>query len=329
MLFDRDQVERAVVTVGRFMEPTPQYVWPLLVEAVGEGQERVELWLKHENHTPTGAFKVRGGIVFMERLARERPHVSGVVSATRGNHGQSLAFAGRAFGVPVVIVVPRGNSLEKNAAMEGFGAELVEHGRDYQEAREQASQIAEERGYELVPAFHPDLACGVGTYALELFAATGPLDAVYVPVGMGSGLASLVTVRDLLGFSTEIVGVVSERAPSTALSIAAGRVVATDDAATFADGVACRQPDPGAIAVMLAGRARMVTVSEDAIADAMRLLHRTTHNTAEPAGAVGLAGLMSERETRAGQRVAVVLTGGNVDMPMLAEVLAGGTPAAT
>jgi threonine dehydratase len=326
VLFDRDELQRAAATVAQFMEPTPQYVWPLLVEVVSEGQERVEVWLKHENHTPTGAFKVRGGLVFMDRLVRERGDVRGIVSATRGNHGQSLAFAGRAFGVPVVIVVPRGNSREKNAAMEGFGAELVEHGRDYQEAREHASLLADERGYEVVPAFQRDLACGVGTYALELFTAAGALDAVYVPVGMGSGLASLVTVRDLLGLDSEIVGVVSEGAPATALSVAAGHVVATDEAATFADGVACREPDPAAIAVMVAGRARIVTVSDDSIAEAVRTLHRATHNTAEPAGAVALAGLLSERASRAGQRVAVVLSGGNVDTPMLAEILAGQTP---
>ena len=328
MLFELDDLTAAETLVGAFFPPTPQYVWPLLSEAVSEGQEPVEVWVKHENHTPTGAFKVRGGLVYLDRLRRERPHVAGVVSATRGNHGQSLAFAGRAFDVPVSILVPRGNSREKNAAMEGFGAELIEHGRDYQEAREQAAVVAGERGYEMVPPFHRDLACGVGTYALELFRAAGTLDAVYVPVGMGSGLASLLTVRDLLGLECEIVGVISERAPSTALSVAAGHVVGTESAATFADGVACRQPDVDAIAIMLEGRARIVTVSEDAIAEAMRTLHRTTHNTAEPAGAVALAGLMSERARRAGQRVAVVLTGGNVDMPMLADVLGGLTPAA-
>jgi threonine dehydratase len=224
--------------------------------------------------------------------------------------------------------VPRGNSREKNAAMEGFGAELVEHGRDFQEARERSTVVAAERGYEVVPSFHRDLACGVGTYGLELFRAVPGLDAVYVPVGMGSGVASLLTVRDLLGLTCEIVGVVSEGAPSTALSVEAGHVVGTESAATFADGVACREPDADAIATMLSGRARIVAVSEDAIAEAMRTLHRTTHNTAEPAGAVALAGLMSERARRAGQRVAVVLSGGNVDLPMLAEVLGGITPSA-
>jgi threonine dehydratase len=328
VLFDLDDARHAESLVRRHFPPTPQYVWPLLVEAVSDGREPVEVWVKHENHTPAGSFKVRGGLVYLDRLVRERPEVTGIVSATRGNHGQSLAYAGRAFGVPVVILVPHGNSLEKNAAMRGFGAELIEHGRDFQEAREHASTIAAERGFEVVPPFHRDLACGVGTYALELFSAVSELDAVYVPVGMGSGITSLLTVRDLLGLETEIVGVVSEAAPSTALSIAARKPVSTEAAATFADGVACREPDPEAIAIMLAGNARILTVSEDAVAEAMRTLHRTTHNTAEPAGAIALAGLVSERERRAGQRVAIVLTGGNVDMPMLAEVLAGGTPSA-
>jgi threonine dehydratase len=328
VLFDLEDLTAAEALVGAFVPPTPQYVWPLLEEAVSEGQEPVAVWVKHENHTPIGAFKVRGGLVYLDRLRRERPHVTGIVSATRGNHGQSLAFAGRAFDVPVAILVPHGNSPEKNAAMKGFGAELIEHGRDFQEAREQASVVADERGYEMVPPFHRDLACGVGTYGLELFRAAGGLDAVYVPVGMGSGVASLLTVRDLLGLECEIVGVISERAPSTGLSVEAGHVVGTDSAATFADGVACRQPDADAIALMLGGRARIVIVSEDAIAEAMRTLHRTTHNTAEPAGAVALAGLMSERARRAGQRVAVVLSGGNVDLPMLAEVLGGITPSA-
>jgi threonine dehydratase len=328
MLFELDDLEAARALVATAFAPTPQYAWPLLGDVVSEGQEPVEVWVKHENHTPIGAFKVRGGLVYLDRLMRERPHVAGVVSATRGNHGQSLAYAGRAFGVPVVIVVPFGNSPDKNAAMRGFGAELVEHGRDYQAAREHASVLAAERGLEVVPPFHRDLACGVGTYALELFEAVPGLAAVYAPVGMGSGLAGLLTVRDLLGLECEIVGVVSDRAPATARSLEAGHVVATDDALTFADGVACRQPDPDAIAIMLAGGARIVTVSEDAIADAMRTLQRTTHQTPEPAGAAPLAGLLAERARWAGRRVAVVLSGGNVDTPMLAEVLAGGTPTA-
>jgi threonine dehydratase len=328
MLFDLAALRRAETLVREHFPATPQYRWPLLAEVVSAGQGPVEVWVKHENHTPTGAFKVRGGIVYLERLVRERPHVTGIVSATRGNHGQSLAYAGRAFGVPVVILVPCGNSPEKNAAMRGFGAELIEHGRDFQEAREHAAVIAAERGYELVPPFHRDLACGVATYGLELFSAVPELDAVYAPVGMGSGITSLLTVRDLLGRDVEIVGVVSEEAPATALSVAAGHVVATDSARTFADGVATRQPDPHAIEIMLAGAARIVTVSDDAVAEAMRTLHRTTHSMAEPAGALALAGLMAERERHAGRRVAIVLTGGNVDLPMLADVLGGATPSA-
>ncbi|MDX6538541.1 MAG: threonine dehydratase [Gaiellales bacterium] len=328
MLFELDDLRHAETVVRSHFPPTPQYVWPLLCEVVGAGQDPVEVWVKHENHTPIGAFKVRGGLVYLERLARERPGVAGIVSATRGNHGQSLAYAGRAFGIPVVILVPHGNSVEKNAAMRGFGAELVEYGRDFQEAREHAAVIAVERGFELVPPFQRDLARGVGTYALELFSAVADLDAVYVPVGMGSGITSLVTVRDLFGLHTEIVGVVSERAPATALSLEAGTVVGTPEAATFVDGVACREPDAEAIATMIAGGARIVAVSEDAVADAMRTLHRTTHNTAEPAGAIALAGLLAERARRAGQRVAVVLSGGNVDLTVLADVLAGRTPSA-
>jgi threonine dehydratase len=328
VLFDLDQLRHAETLVRGHFAATPQYAWPLLAEAVGDGLEgeAIEVWVKHETHTPIGAFKVRGGLVYLERLTRERPEVAGIVSATRGNHGQSLAYAGRAYDVPVVILVPYGNSPDKNDAMRAFGAEVIEHGSDFQEAREHADAIACERGFELVPPFHPDLACGVGTYALELFSAVPAIDAVYAPVGMGSGITSLVTVRDLLGLDTEIVGVVSEAAPSTALSIAAGHAVSTASAATFADGVACRQPDPDAIEIMLAGRARVLTVSEDSVAEAMRTLHRTTHNTAEPAGAIALAGLMSERDRRAGQRVAIVLSGGNVDMSMLAEVLGGSTP---
>jgi threonine dehydratase len=328
MLFEMSDLRRAVDVVGRHVSPTPQYVWPLLCEAVSAGQGPVEVWVKHENHTPIGAFKVRGGLVYLDRLRRERPHVTGIVSATRGNHGQSLAFAGRASGVAVAILVPHGNSVEKNAAMRGFGAELIEHGRDFQEAREHAATVALARGFELVPPFHPDLALGVGTYGLELFSAVAELDAVYVPVGMGSGITSLLTVRDLLGLRTEIVGVVSERAPSTALSLEAGRVVGTPEAATFVDGVACREPDPRAIATMIEHGCRIVAVTEDAVAAAMRTLHTTTHNTAEPAGAIALAGLLLERERRAGQRVAIVLTGGNVDGPMLADVLGGLTPSA-
>ena len=276
--------------VDRFL-PTPQYAWPLLGTHVG-----AQVWVKHENHTPTGAFKVRGGLVYADRLRARRPDVTGIVSATRGNHGQSLAFAGRANGLAVTIVVPHGNSPDKNAAMRAFGADVIEHGHDYQASREYSLELAAERGLEPVPPYHPDLVLGVATYARELFEAVGDLDTVYVGVGMGTGISGLIGVRDLLGLRTEIVGVVAEVAPATALSFAAGSVVTTESAATFIDGVACRVPDPDAIDVIKAGAARILQVSEDSCADAVRLLLSTTHNVAEPAGAIALAGLLSERE---------------------------------
>jgi threonine dehydratase len=323
MLLNAGELAWAAEVVARWVPPTPQYVWPLLSSEVG-----AQVWVKHENHTPTGAFKVRGGLVYAERLRAGRPGVSGIISATRGNHGQSLAFAGRAAGLPVTIVVPRGNSPDKNRAMQGFGAELIEYGHDYQAARERASAISEQRGLETVPPYHPDLVLGVATYARELFGAAGDLDAVYVPVGMGTGISGVIGVRDLLGLRTEVIGVVAEQAPATALSVAAGKVVTTEAADTFVDGVACRVPDPDAISVISAGAARVLTVSEDAAARAMRVLFATTHNVAEPAGALALAGLLAERSQAAGQRVAVIQTGGNVDASLLRHVLSGHTPAA-
>ena len=323
MQFSREELTWAAAVVGRWVPPTPQYLWPLLADQAG-----TEVWVKHENHTPTGAFKVRGGLVYAERLRAERPEVKGIVLATRGNHGQSLAFAGRAAGIEVTIVVPEGNSPDKNAAMRGFGAELVVHGHDFQAAREHAEVLGDERGLETVPSFHPDLVLGVATYAAELFAAVADVDAVYVPVGMGTGICGLIGVRDLFGLPTEVVGVVSEEAPATALSVAAGQVVPTATAATFVDGVACRLPDPEAIAVMCAGASRVVTVSEDDAAQAMRRLLATTHNLAEPAGALALAGLWKEKQWAAGKKVAIVQTGGNADASLLVQVLSGVTPPA-
>jgi len=323
MPFRAEELAWAAEVVGRWVQPTPQYVWPLLARRVD-----AEVWVKHENHTPTGAFKVRGGLIYAERLRTERPCVKGIVSATRGNHGQSLAFAGRAAGIDVTIVVPNGNSPDKNAAMRGFGAELIEHGHDFQAAREFANEIGAQRGLETVPSYHPDLVLGVATYARELFEAAGELDAVYVPVGMGSGISGVIGVRDHLGLRTEVIGVVAKQAPATALSVAAGRVVTTDAATTFVDGVATRVPDPDAISVMLAGASRVLTASEDDAAEAMRVLLATTHNVAEPAGALALAGLLAERNWAVGKRVAVIQTGGNVDAELLVHVLAGHTPAA-
>ena len=321
MKFDRDELDAAVDIVRRHVPATPQYSWPLLNEVAGS-----HVTVKHENHTPVGAFKVRGGLVYMDRLVRERPAVRGVVSATRGNHGQSLAFAGLHAGRSVTIFVPEGNSVEKNAAMRALEAEVVEFGSDFQAARERSIEVAAERDLEPVPPFHRDLVLGVATYGLELFENAGPLDTVYVPVGMGSGINALIAVRDLLGLDTEIVGVVSERAPSTLLSFERGGVVTTETAATFVDGVATRSPDSDAIAGIIAGAARVIAVSDDAAADAMRTIYRTTHNVAESAGAIALAGLLSEPVDRRGERSAFVLCGGNVDSEQFRTVLGGATP---
>jgi threonine dehydratase len=322
MLFSAEELDWAAGIVGRWVPPTPQYVWPLLADQLG-----AEVWVKHENHTPTGAFKVRGGLVYAERMRTGRPGVKGIVSATRGNHGQSLAFAGRAAGIDVTIVVPEGNSPDKNAAMRGLGAELIVYGRDFQSAREHADMLGAQRGLEAVPVYHPDLVLGVATYARELLAAAGELDAIYVPVGQGSGISGIIGVRDLLGLRTEVVGVVAEQAPATARSVAAGQVVTTDTANTFVDGVACRVPDAQAISVICAGAARVLTVSEDEAAEAMRVLFSATHNVAEPAGALALAGLLAERSQAAGKRVAVIQTGGNADADLLIQVFSGRTPA--
>jgi threonine dehydratase len=290
---------------------TPQYAWPLLAQRCG-----AEVWVKHENHTPTGAFKLRGGLLYAERLRRERPHVRGIVSATRGNHGQSLAWAGRRYDIPVTVVVPHGNSVEKNAAMRAFGARLVEYGDDFEMAREEAARLAIAERLEFAPSFAPDLVKGVATYSLELFRAAPPLDALYVPIGLGSGICGAILVRDLLGLRTEIIGVQATGAPAYARSFEEGRVVALNRAETHADGVAVRQPDADAFAIIRAGAARIVTVSDDAIADAIRAYWTDTHNLVEGAGAAPLAALMQEKPHMAGKRVGLVISGGNIDLAL-------------
>jgi threonine dehydratase len=323
-MFTLDELRAATDIVRRVVPPTPQYAWPLLAERLGAPGS--EVWVKHENATPAGAFKVRGGLMYVDRLVEREPHVRGLISATRGNHGQSIAIAGTRAGLPVTIVVPHGNSPDKNASMRAWGAELIEHGRDFQAAREHAAAVGAERGLEMVPSFHLDLVLGVATYGLELFEAVPALDVVYVPVGMGSGACGLIAARDALGLSTEIVGVVAEQAPATALSVAAGHVVCTDTAETFIDGVACRVPDAQAIELISGGCARIVQVSEDACADAMRVLLETTHQMPEPAGAVATAAMFAEADRLAGKRVATIMTGGNLDAHLLREVLDGRTP---
>ncbi|MFK8022994.1 MAG: threonine dehydratase [Ilumatobacter sp.] len=316
-----DELAWATGVVRRHVPPTPEYEWPMLNEHAGS-----RVTVKHENHTPVGAFKVRGGLVYFERLVTDRPDVAGVVSATRGNHGQSMAFAARAHGRSATIFVPHGNSVEKNAAMRALGADVIEHGDDFEAARVAAMAHAAEHGLEPVPPFHRDLVLGVATYAAELFAGATQLDTVYVPVGMGSGANAIIAVRDLLGLSTQVVGVVSDRARASELSFAAGRVVATESATTFVDGVATRRPDPAAMAGLISGAARVISVSDDAVAEAMRVVFRTTHNVAESAGAIALAGLLSEAPSERGDHSAFVLCGGNVDSDQLASVLAGHTP---
>lgn len=315
LLPDLASLDAAARRVHQVMPPTPQICWPLLCARTG-----AEVWVKHENHTPVGAFKIRGGVVYMEELAR-REHIRGVISATRGNHGQSVALAAARAGLRAVIVVPHGNSREKNAAMRALGAELIEYGRDFQEAYEHATRLAESECLHLVRSFAPALVTGVGTYALELFRAVAGLDAVYVPIGMGSGICGTIAARDALGLRTEVIGVVAAGAPAYALSFAAGRPVATDRADTIADGMACRVPDAEALEVIRRGAARIVTVTDDEIQAAMRHLFTDTHNVAEGAGAAALAALLQEREAMRGRRVAVVLSGGNIDREIFASVL--------
>ena len=285
-MFTLAELEAAQHLVHACFPGTPQYRWPLLCERCG-----ADVWVKHENHTPTGAFKLRGGLVYVERLARERPDVAGIVSATRGNHGQSLAYAGQRYGVPVTVVVPHGNSVEKNAAMRAFGARLVEHGSDFESAREAAARIATAEGLEFAPSFAPDLVTGVATYALELFRGAPPLDALYVPIGLGSGICGAIRTRDLLGLDTAIIGVQAAGADPYARSLAAGHPVALNSAATEADGIAVRQPDLAAY-------------------------WTDTHNLVEGAGAAPLAALLAEHEQMRGKRVGLVVSGGNIDLAL-------------
>ncbi|WP_130904545.1 MULTISPECIES: threonine dehydratase [unclassified Pseudomonas] len=312
----RDDIEQAAQRVYQVMPATAQYPWPLLAQRLG-----CTVWVKHENHTPTGAFKVRGGITFMHWLKREHPDVQGIVSATRGNHGQSLALAAGAVGLRALIVVPQGNSLEKNNAMRGFGGEVVEYGRDFDEAREEAARLAQAQGLYLVPPFHPELVKGVATYALELFKAAPDLDSVYVPIGCGSGICAVIAARDALGLKTEVVGVVSSEAAAAKLSFDTGAICETASADTFADGLAVRKPIAEAFAVYAQGAARIVSVNDQQIAEAMRVYYTDTHNLAEGAGAAALAALMQECEAMQGKRVGVILSGANVDQSVFANVI--------
>jgi threonine dehydratase len=317
-MFDLPQLERAQEIVAAAMPPTPAHAWPLLSERLG-----TTVIVKHENHTPIGAFKVRGGLVYVDRLKRERPTTAGLISATRGNHGQSLAFAARRYGVPVTIYVPYGNSTEKNRAMRAFGANLVEHGEDFQSAREEAERRAKLDGLEMVPSFHPDLVLGVATYALELLRKAPDLDVLYVPIGQGSGICGCILARELLGLTTEIVGVQSTEAPSYALSFAAGTVVRTNSSNTLADGMATRVPDADALAIIRKGASRIVQVTDDEIGAAIRAYWTDTHNLAEGAGAAALAAALQDKAKIRGKRVGLILSGGNIDFDLFNRWIVG------
>ncbi|MFL6840404.1 MAG: threonine dehydratase [Bradyrhizobium sp.] len=310
-MFDLRELERAHEIVGAALPPTPAHAWPLLAERLGAA-----VVVKHENHTPTGAFKVRGGLVYVDRLKRERPGTPGLISATRGNHGQSLAFAASRYRLPVTIYVPRGNSVEKNRAMRAFGANLVEHGEDFQAAREEAVRRADASDLHMVPSFHRDLVLGVATYALELLRKAPDLDLLYVPIGQGSGICGCILARDLLGLKTEIVGVQSTEAASYALSFAAGTVVTTETSNTLADGMATRIPDADAFAVIRQGASRIVQVTDAEIGAAIRAYWTDTHNLAEGAGAAALAAALQERHRLHGKRVGLILSGGNIDFDL-------------
>jgi threonine dehydratase len=319
--FTLEELDHAAHLVHRVVPPTPQYAWPKLRRRAG-----CAVWVKHENHTPTGAFKVRGGLVYMDRLARSQPNIAGVVSATRGNHGQSVSFSAARAGLPATLYVPRGNSPDQNSSMVAFGATVIEFGKDFDEAKHESYRVAAAKGLHFVPSFHRDLVAGVASYALELFRAVQNLDAVYVGVGMGTGICGLITARDLLGLKTDVIGVSAVNAPATALSFAAGHPVSTPTARTFADGIATREPVADAVETICRGAARFVQVTEDEIAEAMRIYYDDTHQVAEGAGAAPLAALLQERERMANRNVAVILSGGNIERARVLQVLGGQTP---
>lgn len=311
-----DEIHAAQKLIYSVMMPTPQLSWPLLNERVG-----TTVWVKHENHTPIGAFKARTAVVYAAERFRNAKGIKGLITATRGNHGQSVALAGQRFNVPVTIVVPFGNSVEKNAVMRAQGATVIEHGSDFQEAREHATRLAQEQGLEVVPIYHRDIVKGIASYWVEFFSAVPDLDVVYVPIGMGSGICAGSAVRNGMQLKTKIVGVVSEGAPAYGLSFEAGRTVEAAVTTDIADGMACRLPEEEPLAIMLENVERMVQVSDDEVRHAMKAYFTDTHNTVEGAGAAPLAAALKEKEKLQGKRVGLIVTGGNVDHDKFANVL--------
>ena len=313
--------EKAEELIYKVLAPTPCYNWPILAEELG-----VDVWMKHENHTPTGAFKVRGGLVYANRYRKRFPGGAGLISATRGNHGQSLAFAARIEGLKATIIVPKGNSPEKNAAMRAFGASVIEAGEDFDEAVAKAKAMAAEEDLHMVPSYHEDLVAGVGTYSYEMLQQNPDLDTVYVPIGKGSGICGMIEARNALNLKTKIVGVVTARVDGYAKSFESGILTPADRSDTFADGLAVRVPDPDSLDIIMKNAERIVRVEEDTVADAIRLIYRATHNIAEGAGAAALAALMSEKDKMAGKKVGVVLSGQNIDTDWMTSILGGQTP---
>ncbi|MGD9535938.1 MAG: threonine dehydratase [Alphaproteobacteria bacterium] len=313
---DLERLEAAEAMVRQGVPQTPQYPWKLLSQRVG-----CTVWLKHENATPIGAFKVRGGLVYLGRLRQAQPAIRGVITATRGNHGQSIAFAAARTGLEATVVVPHGNSSDKNRAMRALGARIIEHGHDFQAALEETQRLAASEGLHFVPSFHEDLVLGVASYALELFRAAPDLDAVYVPIGLGSGICGVIAARDALGLKTEVIGVVSEGAPCYALSWERGQPVSTNHVDTIADGMACRVPVAEAFETIRRGASHIVAVSDQAILEAIGIIFADTHHVAEGAAAATLAALLKERERMAGKRVGLIISGGNIDRDLYRRAL--------
>lgn len=313
------ELQATAQEVYQYMQASPQLQWPLLNERCG-----CEVWVKHENHNPTGAFKVRGGLIYLKNLKQRAPATRGVVSATRGNHGQSLAFAAARQGLELVIVVPEGNSVGKNQAMQALGAELIVHGRDFDESVTHTHDIATQRGLHRVPSFHADLVNGVASYSLEFLQARPDLDRVYVPIGLGSGICGMISARNALGLHTEIVGVVSTEADCYARSLAAGHCVPTDSANTIADGLAVRTPNAEALDMMLGNLAGVVAVSDEEVLAAIHHYFSATHNLVEGAAAAALAALLREKPSQAGRKVGLVCTGGNIDRELYIRALKTG-----
>jgi threonine dehydratase len=318
MLPTLNEIENAADIVYSAMPPTPQYCWPLICLRLG-----TEVWIKHENHTPIGAFKIRGGLVYFAALTEEKKNLKGVISATRGNHGQSVGLAARRYGIPATIVVPHGNSREKNAAMRALGVTLIEHGDDFQAAKEHAEALAQEKSLHLVPSYHRLLVTGVATYCLELLRAVPDLQTIYVPIGLGSGISAMLATRNALGLNAEIVGVVSAHARAYAASFDRRQPIDSPVSTRLADGMACRSPNLEALAVIRQGVDRIVEVTDREVAEAIRTIFECTHNVSEGAGAAALAAAMQEKSRHAGRKIAVTLSGGNIDSDLFAGVLDG------